>query len=324
MVMKKILGIGNALVDIIIFLNNDAVLQSFSLPRGGMQLVDMATAQKVEEETRECRKHMASGGSAANTIHGLAALGVTTGFVGSVGHDQLGDFFREDLIRAGITPLLSKSNSATGSARALVSKDGERTMATFLGAAVELAPEKLDPRLFKEYDHLHLEGYLVLNHSLVEMSLDYARQYHMTVSLDLASYNVVEANLDFLTRVIQDHVDVVFANEEEARAFTGHTDPGKALEAISSFCDTAVVKIGEHGSLIFQSGKTYRVAPVMVNCLDTTGAGDLYASGFLYGFASGMEPEKCGKIGSLLAAKVIEEPGAKISPESWDFIRKNI
>jgi sugar/nucleoside kinase (ribokinase family) len=322
--MKKILGIGNALVDIIIFLNNDDVLHSFALPRGGMQLVDFATAQKVEEATRDCKKHMASGGSAANTIHGLAALGVTTGFVGSVGHDRLGDFFREDLIRAGIKPLLSKSTSDTGSARALVSTDGERTMATFLGAAVELSADKLDPRLFDEYDHLHLEGYLVLNHSLVEKALEYANRCNMTVSLDLASYNVVEANLDFLIKVIRDHVDVVFANEEEARAFTGHTNPEEALGAISALCDIAVVKIGEHGSLIHQSGKTYKVAPVKVNCLDTTGAGDLYAAGFLYGLAANMEPEKCGKIGSLLAGKVIEEPGAKISPVSWDFIRKNI
>ena len=322
--MKKVLGIGNALVDIIIFLNNDDVLMKFSLPRGSMQLVDLATAQKIEEATRSCRKHMASGGSAANTIHGLAALGVPAGFIGCVGHDRLGEFFNKDMVKAGITPLLSQSISDTGSSRALVSPDGERTMATFLGAAVELAANSLDPRIFEGYTQLHLEGYLVLNHSLVEKALEYAHRFGMTVSLDLASYNVVEANLEFLNRVVRDHVDVVFANEEEARTFTGLTDPREALDYISGLCDTSIVKIGEHGSLVYHKGTTCKVDPVPVKCLDTTGAGDLYAAGFLYGYTAGMEPEKCGRIASLLAAKVIEEPGAKISRASWEEIRNAI
>ncbi|MCK7582119.1 MAG: hypothetical protein MZV65_45275 [Chromatiales bacterium] len=119
-----------------------------------------------------------------------------------MGHDDLGNFFREDLLRSGIVPLLSESTSNTGSSRALVSPDLERTMATFLGAAVELSADRLNAEIFGGYDHLHLEGYLVLNHSLVEKAPQYARDYNMTVSLDLASYNVVESNLEFLKRII--------------------------------------------------------------------------------------------------------------------------
>jgi sugar/nucleoside kinase (ribokinase family) len=320
--MKKVLGIGNALVDVIIFLNNDEVLDRFSLPPGSMQLVDELTAGKVEEATQHCKKHMASGGSAANTIHGLAGLGVPTGFIGTVGQDPLGDFFREDLIRAGIKPWLLRSSSATGSSRALVSPGGERTMATFLGAAVELSSDLLDQKVFSLYDHLHLEGYLVLNQQLVEKALDYAHRLKMTVSLDLASYNVVESNLDFLNRIVRDHVDVVFANEEEARAFTGQTDPARALDILSRLCETAIVKIGEKGSLIGHLGNKYEVGVIPVHCLDTTGAGDLYAAGYLYGMANQLSPQDCGKAGALLAGKVIEVAGAKISEASWADILK--
>lgn len=322
--MKNILGIGNALVDAIIFLKNDKVLQNFSLPRGSMQLVDADTASRIEKATSDCKTHMSSGGSAANTIHGLAGLGLPTGFIGAVGKDDLGDFFREDMRKQGITPLLTESSSITGSSRALVSPDGERTMATFLGAAVELSADLLTVNTFSGYDHLHIEGYLVLNHDLVEKALLYARKTGMTVSLDLASYNVVEANLEFLKRIIPGSIQVVFANEEEARAFTGESDPHKALEAIAVLCDTAVVKIGDKGSLISHQGKKYEVGIIPVKCIDTTGAGDLYAAGYLYGMSREMSPLECGKLGALLAGKVIEEAGAKISAASWEYIHENI
>jgi sugar/nucleoside kinase (ribokinase family) len=267
---------------------------------------------------------MSSGGSAANTIHGLAGLGLPAGFIGTVGKDDLGNFFREDMKNQGITPLLTESNSKTGSSRALVSPDGERTMATFLGAAVELSADLLDLKTFSRYDHLHMEGYLVLNHDLVEKALEYARQTGMTVSLDLASYNVVEGNLEFLKRIIPGSIQVVFANEDEARAFTGESDPHKALDAISALCDTAVVKIGEKGSLISHLGKKYEVGIIPVKCLDTTGAGDLYAAGYLFGMAREMSPKECGRLGALLAGKVIEEAGAKINAASWEFIHENL
>jgi sugar/nucleoside kinase (ribokinase family) len=322
--MKKILGIGNALVDMIIFLKNDEVLHNFSLPRGSMQLVDAGTAIRIEKATGDCKTHMSSGGSAANTIHGLAGLGLPTGFIGTVGRDDLGSFFREDMRKQGIAPLLTESSSITGSSRALVSPDGERTMATFLGAAVELSADLLDMKTFTDYDHLHLEGYLVLNHNLVEKALEFAKNSGMTVSLDLASYNVVEANLEFLKRIIPGSIQVVFANEEEARAFTGQSDPHKALEAIAAVCDTAVVKIGDKGSLISHLGKKYEAGIIPVQCLDTTGAGDLYAAGYLFGMAREMSPEECGRLGAILAGKVIEVAGAKISAASWEYIHENM
>lgn len=322
--MNQILGIGNALVDAILFLENDDLLRDFSLPRGSMQLIDASMASELEHATVRLRKFMASGGSAANTIHGLAQLGVKTAFLGTVGRDSMGEFFASDLQQAGITPLLDLSDSPTGSSRALVSPGGERTMATFLGAAVELSAERIDKSRFSGYDHLHLEGYLVLNQALVEKALLLARQTGMTVSLDLASYNVVEANLEFLRRILRDHVDVVFANEEEAAAFTGSDDPHASLDILATYCPTAVVKIGEKGSLIRHLGETCQAGIIPVQCVDTTGAGDLYAAGFLYGMTQGWPAADCGRVGALLAGKVVEVAGAKISAEGWDFVRANL
>lgn len=322
--MKKILGIGNALVDVILFMENNDLLQRFSLPAGSMQLVDADKAGRVEEAAASLRKHMASGGSAANTIHGLAKLGMETAFIGTVGRDSLGDFFRKDLLDCRILPLLSFGTTSTGRAISLVSPGGERTFATYLGAAVEISANQLESRFFKEYDHLHLEGYLVLNQELVETALDMAHRAGMTVSLDLASYNVVEANLDFVKRIVATYKPMVFANEEEARVFTGLSDPQQSLEVFSSFCDTAVVKIGSKGSLIYHRGKYQAVEAIAVNCVDTTGAGDLFAAGFLYGYIRDLSPLQCGKIGSLLAGRVIEEAGAKIREEVWPGIRESV
>jgi sugar/nucleoside kinase (ribokinase family) len=322
--MKNVLGIGNALVDIILFLENEDLLEKFNLPKGSMQLVENDKALSVEAAAGSSRKHMASGGSSANTIHGLAKLGVKTAFIGTVGQDTFGEFFSKDMEESGITPLLSPGTASTGRAISLVSPEGERTFATYLGAAVELSNGQIKAASFKDYHHLHLEGYLVPNQKLVESALITAQQQAMSVSLDLASYNVVEANLDFLKRITKHYKPVVFANEDEARAFTGETDPHKALDFFAKICDTAVVKIGAHGSLIFHKGKKYAAEAIKVNCIDTTGAGDLYAAGYLFGYINDYAPVRCGQIGSLLAGKVIEEAGAKINPQSWEFITKSL
>src|SRR5512145_397192 len=293
----KILGIGNALVDIILFLENEILLSRFSLPRGSMQLVDAQMASEVEAAAGSCTKHMASGGSAANTIHGLARLGVETAFMGTVGKDSFGDFFIRDMESCGIIPLLSSSATSTGRAISLVTPGGERTFTTYLGAAVELAVSNLTTDLFRGYQHLHLEGYLVPNQQLVDKAFVLARQNNMSVSLDLASFNVVEANRSFLDRIIRQYKPIIFANEEEAKAFTGMADPVEAVDFFAGLTETAIVKIGSRGSLITHQGNRYSADAIRANCIDTTGAGDLYAAGYLYGLANNMSPEKCGTLG---------------------------
>jgi sugar/nucleoside kinase (ribokinase family) len=322
--MNKILGIGNALVDVIVFLDSDDLLKTFGLPKGSMQLVNASMATQVEQATSHLRKHMASGGSSANTIHGLARLGVETAFIGNVGQDELGSFFHQDMEHSQIQPLLTTGQSPTGRAISLVSPDGERTFATYLGAAVEVSAQQITEGIVSNYNHLHLEGYLVPNRLLVETAFEMARKNNLSVSLDMASYNVVEAHNEFLHQILKRYHPIVFANEDEAWAFTGMNDPHQSLNAFAALCETAVVKIGSKGSLIAHKGNFYEAGAIQVHCIDTTGAGDLYASGFLFGLMQEYHPVQCGNIGSLLAGRVIEEAGAKISPEVWDDIKLTI
>jgi sugar/nucleoside kinase (ribokinase family) len=150
-----------------------------------------------------------------------------------------------------------------------------------------------------------------------------AKEAGLLVSIDLASYNVVEANLDFLKTIIKEYVDIVFANEEEAKAFTGK-EPTDALIHISEHCSIAVVKIGKEGSLVKSGSDHHFIKPFEANCIDTTGAGDLYAAGFLYGMACGFPLDKCGKIGSLVSSNVVEILGAKMTNETWANINSQI
>ncbi len=321
--MKSILGIGNALVDVMTMLEGDQALHDLGLPKGSMQLVDKSMSRRVLEYTGKYERKLASGGSAANTIHGLAGLLLPTAFIGKVGRDDLGDFFRKDLKDSNIHPILLESETESGCAVALVTPDTERTFATFLGAAIELKAGDLDDAFFWDHHVLHLEGYLVQNRDLVRVSLQKAKKHGLMVSLDMASYNVVEANRDFLREMVLEYVDILFANELEARAFTGKA-PMEALDEMASMCHIAVVKLGADGSLIRQGEHLVTVEAEPAEVIDTTGAGDLYAAGFLYGLMKAYPLEICGKLGSLMSAKVIEVVGAKIHPEGWDEIHEAI
>jgi len=321
--MKKILGIGNALVDVMTQITDDKLLEKFSLPRGSMQLVDEKRSNNIKSETENFKRTFSPGGSAANTIHGLAMLGAGTGFIGSVGKDETGDIFETEMKSAGVRTFLSRRDSITGTAIALLTRDKERTFATHLGAAVELDAKDLDPDIFNGFDIFYLEGYLINNLPLVESACNIAREKNMTIALDLASYNVVEAYLKDFKKIVGNFVDVIFANEDEARVFTGMA-PEDAVKKLSETCSIAVVKIGPAGSWLKKGEELIKVDSLPVTCKDTTGAGDLYASGFLYAYANDLDLEKCGILGSMLAGNVIEVIGAKIKEDKWPVIKKYV
>jgi sugar/nucleoside kinase (ribokinase family) len=321
--MKNILGIGNALVDVVTHIDDEQILHRFSLPKGSMQLVDNEKSNAIKIGTESFNRSLASGGSAANTIHGLSSLGVSTGFIGSIGNDKTGDFFENDLRNAGVKTFLRRHNKATGTAVALITPDSERTFATHLGAAVELNAGDINPADFRNYDILYLEGYLIINKPLVETACKIAKENHMKVALDLASYNVVEANLSDFREITEKYVDIIFANEEEAKAFTG-LDAETAVFRLSEICETAIVKAGSKGSWLKRGEEVIKIGTIPVTSIDTTGAGDLYASGFLYGVANNESLENCGLYGAILSGKVIEIPGARLDPAKWAEIKKMI
>lgn len=328
---------GNALVDIMISLESDSILELLQLPKGSMQLVDMERSNAVLSALKGYNRSLSAGGSAANTIHGLAMLGAKTGYIGVVGEDELGGFFVRDLIQAGVDPHMIHSSQETGRAIALVTPDSERTFATFLGAAIELSADHLEPRqsndklqvtndkssIFKGYSYFHIEGYLVQNHELISRAVELAQEHGLIVSLDMASYNVVEANKEFLLSIITEYVDIVFANEDEARALTG-LEPEEALHELSKLVEIAVVKTGSSGSLVKSGSDVYNIGIIDVSPIDTTGAGDLYASGFLYGLSRGFSLQECGELGALLAGNVIEFMGSKMSADRWEQIKNQV
>ena len=320
----RVLGLGNALVDILARINDDAMLQQLSLPKGSMQLVDEQNATNVSLAIKDFQKAQASGGSAANTIHGLANLGIQTGFIGKVGVDDLGTFFKQDMEQSNIFPhLFYSGNNKSGHCTSLISADSERTMATYLGAAIELSSADLTESLFDNYHYFHVEGYLVQNFDLIESALKIAKQKGLKISLDLASYNVVEANLEFLTHLVEEYVDILFANEEEAKSFSGK-EGHEALQYMGSKVDVAVLKLGKNGSLIKHFDEIIEVGVIPVNSIDTTGAGDLYAAGFLYGLINQLSPRLCGEVGAILSGNVIEVIGPKMDQERWTHVRTAI
>lgn len=320
---QSVLGIGNALVDVINVLENDQVLEQFGLLRGSMTLVDDELSRIIFESTANNKREITSGGSAANTIHALAELGASCGYIGKVGDDVLGESYRLEFEKKNIITHLLISKKDTGRVMSLVSPDSERTMATYLGAAADLKSRELTGAMFSGFSVLFIEGYLVQDHKLIERAIDLARKANLKIALDLSSYNVVEAHLDFLQRLLKEKVDIVFANEEEALAFTGK-QPEEALIELAQLCEIAVVKIGKAGSLIRRGSETVRIDVVPAKAIDTTGAGDTYAAGFLFGFIKGYSLGKCGKIAALVSGKVVEVMGAKIPDTLWPGIMRAV
>ncbi|MBQ3208708.1 MAG: adenosine kinase [Alistipes sp.] len=323
--MKKIIGIGNALTDMLVNLSSDDVLHKYNIARGSMSLVDSKLQSEVSKAVAGRPYSLSLGGSADNTIRAMAQLGSSVGFIGKVGRDTTGDFFEQALENLGIKPVIFRGENRSGKCVSLISPDGERTMLTHLGAALELKAEEISADIFAGYDCLYIEGYLVQDHTLIESVIRTAKRAGLKVAIDLASFNVVEENLEFLQRLVGNFVDIVFANEDEARVFSGEEEPINALQYISELCELAVVKIGMKGAIIKQGEQVVHVGIMKAaKRVDTTGAGDFYAAGFLYGLTEGLDLRQCGTIGAVTAGKVIEVVGTTLADEAWDDIRKYI
>ncbi len=306
------------MTDMVIALGNDDVLGDFGLVRGSMSLVDNDKQREILECLKGRHRTMSVGGSAANTIRALAHLGVTTGLIGKVGCDDTGDFFEKALGDLGARPVILRGVNESGHCLSMVSADGERTMATCLGAALEFSAEDVKAEMFDGFDLLYVEGYQVQNHEAVSRTVEVARECGLKVAIDLASFNVVEENREFLLGLVRDGVDMVFANEEEAAAFGGGMTAEEALEFAGDICELAVVKVGGRGALIRRGEECVKVGVVeSARRVDTTGAGDFFAAGFLAGLCRGWSLDKCGVLGAVVAGKVIEVEGTTLDEEVW-------
>jgi sugar/nucleoside kinase (ribokinase family) len=318
-----IVGVGSALVDILAHESED-FLNRTGAQKGGMRLVDKAfiedTLDRVSNKTT-----LVPGGSACNTAVGVGMLGGKARFVGTCGNGRLGELFRKDLERSNVQPALFQSDAPTGRVLSIITPDAQRSMFTYLGAAAETQPHQITTDCFENAAVAHIEGYLLYNLTLFQRALSCAKEAGAAVSLDLASYNVVEESLADLKPLVKEYVDILIANEDEARAFTNETDEKKALIVLGQWAAMAVLKVGQRGSYICYNGKTVAIPPAGTDGVkDTTGAGDLWAAGLLYGLVSGLSLEKCGSLASSCGYEVCRVIGTNIPAQGWARIKQSL
>jgi len=310
-----VLCIGNAIVDVIADAT-DEFLAAEGLTKDSMRLVDADEARRLYDHMQPARE--VSGGCAGNTAAGIAALGGRAGFVGQVAPDQLGEFYRHDLTAAGVEFVTPPVDVGVPTARSmiLVTPDGHRTMNTFLGAAQELAADVLDEEQIRSAGILYLEGYLwdpeIPRYAMIR-AIEVARDAGRKVAFSLSDLFCVDRHREGFTSLIDDgRVDILFANEAEILAMGGVPHLETAAAALAPKVETLVVTRGAAGALAMRGGERADIAAEPVReVVDTTGAGDLFAAGFLYGEASGRSLKQSLKLGAICAAEIIQHYGAR-------------
>lgn len=317
---SKITGVGSALIDLLIHETDDFLVQ-IGKQKGGMTLVTDSDIEEILQKTLSSPL-VVPGGAACNTIVGVGKLGGEAGFIGKRGEDSYGIFYEENLKKSNVSPVFHTSSNPTGKVLSIITEDAQRSMFTYLGASTELEPDAITQELFQDSGIALMEGYLLFNPDLMMACLKSARAAGAMVALDLASFEVVEASEKILGNIVTQYVDILIANEDEARAYTGFSDERMALDALAKDVQIAVLKVGSRGSYVSHRGDITQIHAMNGKpAKDTTGAGDLWAAGFLYGVANGYSIEKSGEIASACGYEVCQVVGAQIPEEGWERIR---
>lgn len=309
-----VLGVGNAIVDIIAP-TDDAFLQAHGIPKGAMNLIDEDRATTLYAALPPAKE--VSGGSAANTLAGIASLSGRGAYIGKVAHDQLGEIFRHDLNAIGVEYTTAPHLNGPSTARCMiaVTPDGERSMSTFLGCSPLLTAEDLDKERISAAEIVFLEGYLFDRDeakAAFVRAAEYARGASRRTALTLSDLFCVERHRASFRHLVANHIDILFANEAEIMALYEARTFEIALAAARMDCRFVAITRSEQGSVLARGEEVFSVSAMPVaKVVDTTGAGDLYAAGVLYGLATGRELEACGKLGSLAAAEVISHYGPR-------------
>ena len=319
--MKKVLGMGAALVDILANVD-DAWIESQGVQKGGMNMVDWPQMEKFLAALKNPLR--VPGGSTCNTMVGLSRLGGKAAFISKIGNDEFGKLFQEHLKNNGVESKLGMSDAATGCVFSAVTPDAQRSMWTYLGASDFLASEDFVPALYDGVGLLYAEGYRAFNADCFKKSFTLARSLGVETALDFSSFGVVDACRGTFDELFAaGMIDIIIANEDEAFAYAGVKEEA-ALDVLAGKAKVAVVKIGKRGALIAKDGKVTRVQAGAAKAIDTTGAGDLWASGFLYGYMNGWDMERSGNLGSVVSNEVVQVMGAQIPEDGWKRILATI
>jgi len=326
-----LIGVGSPIMDLLAHVDDGFLREHVAGEKGGMVLVDDADIAtligKLNERPISTDSPISTvpGGAAANTTLAAARLDLRTAFLGKVGSDDTAARYLANFREHGASTARFKHADQLPNARclSLVTPDGQRTMRTHLGAAMTLAPEEISPSDFAHVRHAHIEGYLLFNRALADAVLASARATGCTISLDLASFEVVAAARDWIFAQLEQGIDIVFANEDEARTLFENDEPYDQLARdIARFGGIAAVKIGADGAWVAQGDALHRIAPAPVSqVIDTTGAGDAWAGGFLYAHLRGAPLDTAGALGSHLGAEAVQCLGAAIPADRWPSIR---
>lgn len=319
----RTIGLGNALVDVVLRVKDESVLSDIGIAKGAMELIDKDQMIRLRSASTDLSRSVSPGGSVCNTIRAMANLGANVGYIGKIGSDELAQSYESALQQAGVEPNFVKTEGISGSCTVFVTPDGERTMATFLGPAATLNPAELKSEIIRTYDCIYIEGYLIVNEPLFREALSLAKEAGLKVALDLSSFNVVESNLAMLQEVIPAYVDILFCNEQESFSFTG-LSPREAAFRLAQMVDIAVVTLGKEGALVATGNEVIPIDAVKALAVDTTGAGDHFAAGFLFGLSKSATLDRAARIGALLASHVVEVSGACIPDHQWEQIKLKV
>ncbi|MDA0589638.1 MAG: adenosine kinase [Planctomycetota bacterium] len=312
----NVYGIGNALVDIQAQVS-DEILEKLDFSKGFMTLIDEATQQRVLAALDGIPLSRGAGGSAANTVIGVAQFGGTGAFAGKVADDEVGNFFLQDMRDLGVAiEVPPASEGQSGTCVVLITDDAQRTMLTTVAVSGTLSPDDIDEEEIRKAEYIYIEGYLFAGESTKAAalkSIEYAVRHGVKVALTVSDPFVVNMCRDEILELIDGPVDLLFCNLEEARALTQLHDPADCAKFIHDRAAAVALTLGPDGSILMEGNRLIPIEGVSVEAVDTTGAGDMYAAGLLYGITNGLTWKQAGHLASHAAARVVSQVGARLA-----------
>jgi sugar/nucleoside kinase (ribokinase family) len=307
-------GVGNSLVDIQARIE-DSVLESLRFAKGIMTLVDEDTQTRVLQSIHAANISRCAGGSAANTIAGLVDFGGKAAYAGKIGIDELGDFWLKDMRNLGVTIEVPRTEGQTGTCVVLISGDAQRTMLTHLGLSATLGPNDVSESEIRKSKYVYIEGYLFsaeTTKAAAMRAIELAKKNGVKVAFTVSDPFLIHMNRDLFWELIAGPVDLLFCNLDEARSLTGLTDAVDCAHKIHQHAADIALTLGADGSLLMHGGKAIPIEGVPTTAIDTTGAGDMYAAGILYGITNGLSWKQSGHLASHAAARVVAQMGARL------------
>ena len=307
-------GVGNSLVDIQARVD-DRFLERIDFPKGIMTLVDEAAQRRVLEKLADQPTNRCAGGSAANTIMGVVDFGGKGAYAGKTGRDEIGEFFLRDMRQRGVSIEVPPTPGQSGTCVVLITDDAQRTMLTNLGVSATLSPDDINEAEVRQAKYVYIEGYLFTNEgprAAALKAIELAKKNNVKVAFTVSDPFLIGLFRDRFWQLIEEDVDLLFCNEEEARALTGKDDPIECAQIIHKHCENVALTLGKNGSLLMHQGEVIPVEGVPVVAIDTTGAGDMYAAGILYGITNGLTWKQSGHLASHAAARIVSQLGARL------------